>query len=163
METDAPATIPDLADPLEPYRRWATVLFWILIVVSIVAGGAALIAFSVTATMAVVLLLAVGLGLGSLLVETLALGRREAWAVHAIRPICFVIIAAGVLRVAVALSQSNITIPLEVIGALMVLSREHRPQFLPPIPDADRQKLNLVVGAQVVSQVLPYLAGPVFV
>jgi len=159
--TDTPiVATPVLADPLVQYRRWATVLFWILIAVGLLAGVIALAAMVANATVVVALLLAVALGVGSLLYEVLALGRREAWAVHAIRPLCFVIVAAGLFRVVVALAQSNITIPLEVIGALMVLTREHGPQYLPALPDADRQRINLVVGIQIVSQVLPYVVAP---
>ena len=159
-DTQTVAT-PVLADPLAQYRRWATALFWILIAIGLLAGIIALAAMVANATVVVVLVLAVALGVGSLWYEVRALGRDEAWSVHAIRPLCFVIVAAGLLRVIVALAQSTITIPLEVIGALMVLSREHGPQYLPAVPLADRQRINVVVGVQIVSQVLPYLVAPV--
>jgi hypothetical protein len=99
------------------------------------------------------------IGLVVLVVEAAALGRREPWAVQAIQPLCYVIIAAGVFRVIVALTHGTLTIPLEVIGALLVLSREHGSSSLPAVDEADRWRVSLAVGALVVANVLPYLGG----
>ena len=68
------------------------------------------------------------------------------------------IIAAAAIRVVVALSQGSITIPLEGIGALMVLTRNHRSELLPTITDQGRWRVLLAVAAIVVAQILPY--GP---
>jgi hypothetical protein len=107
---------PERADPLEPYRRWAAVLFWLLagisligVVIALGVGGPLVLGFLVSAL----------IGLVVLVVQAAALGRREPWAVHAIQPLCYVIIAAGVFRVIVAFTHGTVTIPLEVIGALL--------------------------------------------
>ena len=146
-------------DAVEPYRRWATALFTILAVVGIVSTVVVLGAIPGVATLWV-LIGSVVLLIATLLIVILALRRREPWAVHAIAPICYVIIAAAMLRVVVAANQGNVTIPLEGIGALMVLTRNHRSDLLPAIDEGARRQVWLAVAAIVVAQILPYVLGP---
>jgi len=148
------------ADPLEPYRRWATTLFTILVLVGVVGTVAALGAMP-GQLMFWVVLASVGLLIATLLVIVSALRRREAWAVHAIAPICYVIVAAAVIRVIVAVSQGTITIPLEAIGALMVLTRDHRSEHLRVLVDQGSWRVLMAAGAIAVAQVLPAATGPI--
>lgn len=123
-------------DVLEPYRRWAGVLFAILTVVAIVAIAAVITRSSGKA--AVILLASAFLMVTTLLAVVVDLDRGRWWAVRAIAPLCYVILVVGVLRALIALSQNNVSIPLEAIGALMVLSREHGREDL-------RNSVNLTV------------------
>jgi hypothetical protein len=65
------------------------------------------------------------------------------------------------MHVIAALTQNTVTLPLDAIGAAMVLSREHGPSHLPAVSPADRRRINLAVGALVAAQLLPLLAVPV--
>jgi hypothetical protein len=149
------------ADPLDQYRRWATGLFWVLAVFGLIVGLLTLGAAGAGPAVLAIVVLSVGLDIAVLLTVVAALGRREAWAVHAIRPICFMLLAAGLVRVIVALTRSTITVPLDAIGVAMVLSREHRPSYLPALSPPDQRRINLAVGALVAAQLLPFLAEPV--
>jgi hypothetical protein len=155
MESQAIAP-PEHASPLEPYRHWAAVLFWLLAATSLIA---VVIALGVGGSLALGYVVSALIGLVVLLDEATALGRRAPWAIHAIRPLCYVIIAAGVFRVIVALTHGTVTIPLEVIGALLVLSREHGSSSLPAVDEPDRWRVSLAVGALIVANVLAYLGG----
>lgn len=161
---DMPSTLvepPPGADPLRPYRAWATVLFAILAIVGILVGVVVLGSPTGVppATLAVAIAPAL-LGIVVLLVLVFALGRVDPWAVHAIQPICLVLIVAGVVRSLVALSGGEISIPLEVIGALMVLTRDHRAALLPPLDGSGRRTVMVVVGLMIVVQVLPLIGVP---
>lgn len=156
----AQAPEPPPSDPLEPYRRWATTLFAILVAVGVV-GTMVVLAAMPSQAVSWVLVASVAVFIVTLLVVMAALRRRESWAVHAIAPICYVIVVAAVLRVVVALSQGTITIPLEGIGALMVLTRDHRAEHLLALADQGRWRVLLVVGATAVAQLLPAGTGPI--
>ena len=142
------------ADPLEPHRRWASTLFTILAIVGIVGG----IVLAATPNPAQIQLLLASILLAALalLAVVNALWREDEWAVHAIAPLCYVIIAAGVIRALAALSQGTIPVPLEVIGAAMVLSREHRATLLPLLDVARRRRARVAVAAVIVANLLPY-------
>ena len=151
----------DSLDPPDQYIRWATAFFWVLAIFSLVVSLLALGAPGAGPAVFAIVVLSVGLDIAVLLTVVAALGRREAWAVRAIRPICLVLLAAGLIRLVVALTQNSLTVPLDAIGAAMVLSREHGPGLLPPVSRPDRRRINLAVGALVVAQLLPLLAEPV--
>jgi hypothetical protein len=154
----SPALAEDAAVPdvLEPYRRWAGVLFAILTVVAIVATAAVITRSSGQA--AVILLASTFLTVTTLLAVIVDLDRGKWWAVQAIAPICYVIVVIGLLRALMALSQNNVSIPLEAIGALMVLSREHGHESLPELTEPDRRNVTLAVAAMVAAALLPYAA-----
>ena len=155
--TDAP--LPPDDDPLRQYRRWATVLFVVLALVGIVGAVVVLsVADTVPTSTVLQLLGTVVLGTGVMVIVVLALGRGEAWAVHSIVPLCTVIIAAGLIRVIMALASSRIDIPLDVIGALMVLTRPHPASSLPSLDQAGERTRSVAVGAFIVAQVVPYLS-----
>jgi hypothetical protein len=142
-------------DPLRQYRSWASVLFALLGAVALIAG--ALVIPATSAPLSVVLLATVGLSAAVLFGVSLAVDRGVAWAIHAIGPLCALLIAAGLLRAAVALSHSEITVPLEVLGAIAVVSRPHPPAAMPPLTETGRRRMWLVVAALVISQLLPYV------
>jgi hypothetical protein len=122
--------------------------------------GSLLVSGSIPSTAVFVVLLAsVLLGAVTLLAVAADLRDRAPWAVHAIAPICYVVLVAGVFRVLVALSDDTITVPLEVIGSLMVLSRAHPPEHLPAIGDRERRRARLAVGVLVIAQLLAYAPG----
>jgi hypothetical protein len=156
-ETRSPDVTP--LDPAGPYRRWAAILFTVLVLVVIVG----LVALSATPGPAViwVALASVIPFMATLVVVVAALRRQDAWAVHAIAPICYLIVAAAAIRLLVALSESTITLPLDGIGALMVLTREPGPERLPAIADQGRWRVWLAVGAVLVAQVVPFAQGPI--
>jgi hypothetical protein len=144
------------ADTLHAYQTWAARLFAILasfatlgIVVVIAAQAEALIKVSY---------LIIGLAsLATLAVLVIALGRSEPWAMHAIAPACYLIIVFGALRVILALASGTITIPLEVIGGLLVLSRPHPAVSMPVLGPSDQSKLHVVIGVILVTLLLPYV------
>jgi lysylphosphatidylglycerol synthetase-like protein (DUF2156 family) len=90
-----PAPTPDVTplDQAGPYRRWAAILFTVLVLVGIVG----LVALSATPGPAVVwvALASVIPFVATLVVVVAALRRQDAWAVHAIAPICYLIVAAA--------------------------------------------------------------------
>jgi len=164
MTPDRPGEPPDRptapADPPDPYLRWATALFWVLAIFSLVVGLFVLGAPSIGPAAFAVVLLSLVLDIAVLLTLVAALGRRDTWAVHAIQPICQVLLTAGLIRLVVGLTQSSITVPLDAIGAAMVLSRPHGPGYRAAVSRPDRRRINLAVGALVAAQLLPFLAEP---
>lgn len=146
----------DSPDVLEPYRHWAGVLFAILALVAIVASAAVITRASGQA--AVILLASAFLTVTTLLSVIVDLDRGKWWAVQAIAPICYVLVVVGLFRALIALSQNNVSLPLEAIGALMVLSREHGHEHLPELVEPERRNVTLAVAALVAAVLLPYAA-----
>jgi hypothetical protein len=151
-------------DPIGPYVRWAQVLFAILAIVSVIglvllALGSAMVLDFLGVAGGAFGLLAVGtiVTLVVLVVLVSGLSSRRAWAIHAIAPLCYLLLVVGLIRVAVALSRGEILFPLEAIGAALVLTRPHGPALMPPATDADRCTTWLVVIALTATYVLPYL------
>ena len=150
--TEAPA------DPLAQYRSWASVLFAILGAVALI-GGAVVIS-STTGPYSIVLLATVGLSAVIYIALAMLIGRGEPWAIHAIVPVCVLLIVTGLLRTAIGLGSGAITIPLELIAAVAVISRDHRPEIMPAITESGRRRMWLAVGGLVASTLLPYVAEP---
>jgi hypothetical protein len=153
---DTTTTAP--ADPLAQYRSWASVLFAILGAVALI-GGAVVIS-STTGAYGVVLLATVAVSAAIFLALALLIGRGDPWAIHAIAPVCVLLIVTGLLRTAIAFGSGTITIPLELIAALAVITRDHRPEHMPAMSEPGRRRMWLAVGGLVVSMLLPYVAGP---
>jgi hypothetical protein len=151
--TEAPA------DPLAQYRSWASILFAILGAVALIGG--ALVISSTAGPYSAVLLVTVGLLAVVYIALALLIGRGEPWAIHAIAPVCVLLIVTGLLRAAIAVGSGAITIPLELVAAVAVISRDHRPELMPPITEAGRRRMWLAVGGLVMSTLLPYVAEPV--
>jgi hypothetical protein len=170
MTTGPDATRQAKPATLDQYRRWARFLFGLLaivtgigLVLTAVAGPlltdrlatawplVALIAINVGATLVVLLLLIRGLGLGT------------TWVLHAVAPVCYVLIAFGTLRSLLALANGQFLIPLEAIGALLVLTRPHGPQLLPVATDDDRRRVMSVTAVLVVTYFVPLILERVVV
>ena len=147
--------------PLLAYRTWAWRFFAILDAVVILGGLLALTAQGQDPIAVAMLLILAGAGIAVLTVLLVGIDRSAAWAIHAIAPACSIIIVFGVLRAVVALTTNSIDIPLEVIGAGLVLSRPHPAAAMPRLSGRDPRSVTLMVGAMAAMQLAPYLAGPV--
>jgi hypothetical protein len=153
---DTPAGPPTVDDPLRPYRSWASVLFALLAIVGLVVLVLVLTRLPEVAQSVLVLaLVPSGIGIALFFLVVLALGRMEPWAVHAIQPVCVVLIVAGIVRSVIAFGGGEISIPLEAIGAAMVLTRDHRLEILPALDEGGRRTMWIVVAVLAVLQVLP--------
>lgn len=147
---------------LDPFRRWARFLFAILALVA--AVGLVFVPLTVgvdTARLAavwpIVVILAVNLAATLIVLASLfrGLGRWSAWALHAVVPVCGVLIAIGIARAVIALTQDQITPPLEALAAVLVLTRPHGPDILPPATADDRRRATLATGALFASYFVP--------
>ena len=147
---------------LDPFRRWARFLFAILGLVA--AVGLVFVPLTVgvdTARLAavwpIVVILAVNLAATLIVLASLfrGLGRWSAWALHAVVPVCGVLIAIGIARAVIALTQGQITPPLEALAAVLVLTRPHGPDILPPATADDRRRATLATGALFASYFVP--------
>jgi hypothetical protein len=153
-------------DPIEPYARWARVLFAIMAIVTVIGLVLAVVGAGMAREIVPTVgpldffLLAFGsvLGLVVLLLLLRGIATRDAWALHAIAPVCYLLLVLGLIRVIVALTQSQILFPLEAIGAALVLTRPHGSALLPAATDDDRRRVWLVVAAFVVTYALPIVS-----
>ena len=158
-------------EALDSFRRLARFLFAILALV--VAVGAVMLFVGVglgPARLAAVwpLVLILGANLAATLFVLVSLfrglGRASPWALHAVVPVCWVLIVIGVARAVISLTQNQVLLPLEAIGALLVLSRPHGPDIMPPATAEDRRRATLATGALFASYFVPlvlplYLVG----
>ena len=145
--------------PLLAYRTWAWRFFAILDAVVILGGLLALTAQGQDPIAVAMLLILAGAGIAVLTVLLVGIDRSAAWAIHTIAPACSIIIVFGLLRAVVALTTNSINIPLEVIGAGLVLSRPHPAAAMPRLSGRDPRSVTLMVGAMAVMQLAPYLAA----
>lgn len=150
-----------IADPLRAYRTWAWRFFAILAAVVGLGLLLVLTAHDQDPLAVAGVLVIGGLSAALLVVFLQGIDRQAAWAVHAIAPVCAIVIVFGILRAAAALLSNSITIPLEVIGAALVLSRPHPASLMPALGPPDDRRVTLLVGALAVTQLAPYLFGQV--
>jgi hypothetical protein len=59
------------------------------------------------------------------------------------------------MRTLLALTQGQIQIPLETIGGLLVLSRPHDPDAMPPATADDRRRSTIATGVLFASYFVP--------
>ena len=157
------APLSDEAAGLDRYRRWARFLYAILamlaaiglVLVPATSGGldpervaavwplVAILTANVAATLTVLVSLIRGLT------------RRSVWAMHAIQPVCLVLIVIGGMRALLALTQGQVLLPLETIGGLLVLTRPHGPDLLPPAGADDRRRVTIAAGVMFASYFVP--------
>jgi hypothetical protein len=83
------------------------------------------------------------------------LGGWSPWALHAVVPVCAVLIAIGIARLLIALTQVQLTVPLEALGALLVLTRPHGPDIMPGATLSDRRRVTVVTGVIFASYFVP--------
>lgn len=156
--------------PLDQYRRWARFLFVLL---AIVAGvGLVLLLVSapidpdrIVASLPLVVVLVLNIGATLVVLLRLIQGLRDGapWALHAVAPVCYVLVAFGLVRLMLTLAGGGLLIPLEALAALLVLSRPHGPDLLPIASHGDRRRVQLVTAVLVLTYFVPLLielAGP---
>lgn len=147
---------------LDPFRRWARFLFALL---ALVAGvGIVLVPIGVGVdparfAAAWPLILIIALNVAATLIALVSLIRGlsswSPWALHAVVPVCAVLIAIGIARLLIALTQVQLTIPLEALGALLVLTRPHGPDIMPGATLSDRRRVTVVTGVIFASYFVP--------
>lgn len=169
MTTSPESSVPDVPPQTKPgaldqYRRWARFLFGLLAIVTgiglvLLAAGGSLLTDRLAAAWPVVALTALNVGatLVTLLALIRGLGLGSPWSLHAVAPVCYVLIAFGLIRALLALTRGEVLFPLEAIGALLVLSRPHGQDLLPAASDDDRRRVTLVTGVLVVTFFAPLI------
>lgn len=166
----APPAVPIRVDPdpLGAYVRWARFFFLLLAAVTVI-GLVLLAAAGSLATWVgvepdqlaaalpslLVAIVGVVLNLGAIVSMIRGLGARRPWAIHAVAPVCTLLIVFGVGRSLIALTQNQFLIPLEAIAALLVLTRPHGPDIMPAQTADDARRVTLVTVAIAVATVLP--------
>jgi len=148
---------------LGQYRDWARFLFAILALLA--AIGLILVPSStggldptrIAAVWPIVLILTLNVAATLLVLVSLirGLSRRSTWALHAVMPVCIVLIVIGTFRTLIALTQGQIQLPLEAFGGLLVLSRPHHPDILPPATADDRRRATIATGVMFASYFVP--------
>jgi hypothetical protein len=147
---------------LEPYKRWARFLF--IVLASLAALGVVLVVFGtgidrdrVAASLPLVALLTTNVVATLVVFLSLIRGLSgpAAWAVHAVQPVCIVLIVFGLLRTLIALTRNEVLVPLETMAALLVLSRPHGPDLLPDATAVDRRRVTLVTAVLGVTYFVP--------
>ena len=164
--TTDPATPPptsgNLKD-LDQYRLWARFLFLILALVAAIglvlapvrSGGIDPERVAAVWPLFVITLANFAATLIVLLSLIRGLTNSSAWAIHAIQPVCIVIIAIGVMRGLIGLTQGQLLLPLEIVGGLLVLTRPHAADLLPPATPDDRRRVAIATGAMFASYFVP--------
>ena len=152
----------DLAG-LDQYRRWARFLFGILaflaaiglVLVPATTGGVD--PARVAAVWPLVLILTANVAVTLIVLVSLIRGLTtwSTWAIHAIQPVCIVLIVIGGIRALIALTQGQYLIPLETIGGLLVLTRPHAADLLPPATGDDRRRVTIATAAMFASYFVP--------
>jgi hypothetical protein len=151
----------DLA-ALDQFRRWARFLFAILALVAavgvvLVPMGVGLDPARLLAAWPLILILTANIAATLIVLLSLVrgLGRGSTWALHAVVPVCGVLIAIGLVRTLIAVTQNQVLIPLEAIGALLVLTRPHGPDIMPLPTNEDRRRVTIATGALFASYFVP--------
>ena len=161
-----PATPPtasgDLKD-LDQYRRWARFLFLILALVAAIglvmapvrSGGIDPARVAAVWPLLVITLANFAATLIVLLSLIRGLTKWSAWAIHAIQPVCIVLIVIGVIRVLIGVTQAQLLLPLEAFSGLLVLTRPHAADLLPPATPDDRRRVVIATAALLASYFVP--------
>lgn len=142
------------------FRRRGRWLFTALAFFSVIVGGVVITFGAVDGPLRVVDLAAIGVLIGVVVdvVMVFALAERRSWAHRATVAVCLVLLVTGLLRSVLRLASGTIEIPLDAIGAALVLAV--RPAVFAPELPGDGRRIGLVVAAALVSTIWPLL-GPV--
>lgn len=147
---------------LDQFRRWAQFLFALLALVAavgivLVPVGVGLDPTRFAAAWPLILIVAVNVVATLIALVSLfrGLGGWSPWALHAVVPVCAVLIAIGIARVLIALTQSQLMVPLEALGALLVLTRPHGPDIMPGASLSERRRVTVVTGVIFASYFVP--------
>lgn len=147
---------------LDQFRRWARFLFVLLALVA--AVGIVLIPlgvgvdparFAAVWPLVVILALNVAATLIALVSLIRGLGGWSPWALHAVVPVCGALIAIGIARTLIALTQGRPFVPLEALGAIIVLTRPHGPDIMPGASVNDRRRATVVTALIFASYFVP--------
>ena len=160
--TPAPSTQEDLAG-LDQYRRWARFLFGILAILAAIGlvlvptttGGVDPARLAAVWPLVVILTANVAATLIVLVSLIRGLTNWSSWAIHAIQPVSIVLIVIGGMRAVIALTQGQVLLPLESIGGLLVLTRPHPADLLPPATADDRRRVAIATAAMFASYFVP--------
>ena len=160
--TPAPSTKEDLAG-LDQYRRWARFLFGILAILAAIGlvlvptttGGVDPARLAAVWPLVVILTANVAATLIVLVSLIRGLTNWSSWAIHAIQPVSIVLIVIGGMRAVIALTQGQVLLPLESIGGLLVLTRPHPADLLPPATADDRRRVAVATAAMFASYFVP--------
>lgn len=147
---------------MERYRRRARTLFVVLSIVAmlVVAVAVGLGYIHIPPEERAVLFAGQALVLVAYVVLYRALGRGDGWADRATLWVCAILIASGAIRSLVDLGSARITIPLEAIGAALVI-RARPASGIPVVVSAaarDRGLAASVIAAVLLAQLVPALA-----
>ena len=163
MSATGPGPTTGDLDALRQYRVWARFLFVVLALLAAIglilvpssSGGLDPARIAQVWPLVLILTLNVAATLLVLISLIRGLSRWSTWALHAVYPVCIVLIVIGTFRTLIALTQGQIQIPLEAIGGLLVLSRPHAPELLPPATADDRRRVSIGTGVMFASYFVP--------
>jgi len=158
-----PAAPTDDLRGLDQYRRWARFLFVILALVAAIglvlaparSGGIDPARIAAVWPLLVITLGDFAVSLIVLLSLIRGLTRWSAWAIHAIQPVCIVLIVIGGIRVLIGVTQGQLFLPLETVSGLLVLTRPHDADLLPPATPDDRRRVAIASAAMFASYFVP--------
>ena len=164
QQADAARQQAEAVARLDQYRRWARFLFVLLAIVAAVGFVLLLVSAPLDVDrllaswpIVVVIALNVVATLIALLSLVRGLGDGSPWALHAVAPGCYVLIAIGLVRLLLSLAGGGLLIPLEALAALLVLSRPHGPGLLPIASDDDRRRVWLITAVLFLAYFIPLL------
>lgn len=103
----------------------------------------------------IVAIIAVAIGIAVDVALVFGLAERRPWADRSTIVVCGIFLVAGVLRSLIKLSSGTVEIPLDSIGAALVLAV--RPTTLAPALPGDRRRIGLVAAAALLSAVSPLI------
>ena len=148
---------------LDQYRLWARFLFVVLALVAAIglvlapvrSGGIDPARVAAVWPLLFITLVDFAVSLIALLSLIRGLTRWSAWAIHAIQPVCIVLIAIGGIRLLIGLTQGQLLLPLETVAGILVLTRPHPADLLPPATPDDRRRVAIAAGAMFASYFVP--------
>jgi hypothetical protein len=148
---------------LDQYRRWARFLFGILAILAAIGlvlvpattGGVDPARVAAVWPLVVILTANVAATLVVLVSLIRGLTHWSSWAIHAVQPVCIVLIVIGGMRALIAVAQGEVLLPLESVGGLLVLTRSHPADLLPPATADDRRRVTIAAAAMFASYFVP--------
>jgi hypothetical protein len=149
------------ADQLARFRRRGRRLFTFLAFFSVIVGSIAIVLGATQHPLRSVIVAAIGVVIVLLVAVALVFGLAEgrAWADRATVLVCWIFLVAGVLRVVLRLTMGTVEIPLDAIGAALVLAV--RPSTFAPSLRGDGRRIGLVAAASLVAAVAPLISDGV--
>lgn len=144
---------------MDRYIGRARILFGILLILTVVVCVVALMTFAGVALRAIVVSGAIAT-IPALVALIRGLGRRARWAPSTTELVCVLLVISGLLRAVVDASQGRVTIPLEAIGAAIVLAARPPRSEWPMVGPDDVWPRRLIVGVFAVTLMIGFLTTP---